>query len=171
MTSYRLPIFWIIGAFMVAVATPVLAQVGVDVQGDLDLTNMLLSAIGAAFTVVGAVATWLVNTYVKDAAARSIINDALQRGLGALQQSVQQAIPTAKIAAALPAALQQYAPAVQYVLDHAGDELARLGVTPAAVAAKIEAELGLLNIKHNLALTASSATPDAPHPMSVVLRN
>ena len=50
------------------------------------------------------------------------------------------------------------APGVQYVLDHAGSEAERFGLTPESIADKIVAQLGLKNMETNLAITAA-ATP------------
>ena len=51
---------------------------------------------------------------------------------------------------------------VQYVLDNAGDEAARLGITQEKIASKIDAQIGLANIVTNQATAASAAPSPAP---------
>lgn len=131
------------------------AQIGVDNAAQVNLTALIQAVVGFLLTVVAGVATALVNKYIKDSSARDVLDKALQNSLGALQQAAQGAIAANKPTVDLPAALSSYASAVQYVIDHAGDEAKRFGLTPEDLAQKIEARLGLLNVQQNVAATAA----------------
>lgn len=125
----------------------------------IDLTGIAVSIVGGIFSILGIViSTWLVS-HMKDQAAADVVSTAIKNSLGAMQQAatseIQQAHPQI---AGVPASL---APGVQYVLDHAGDEATRLGLTPPVIASKVEAQIGLKNIDTNLAITANATTTTA----------
>ena len=113
----------------------------------IDLTQVLIAVIGGTFAVINAVfAIWL-QGHMKDKAAAATLATAVSNSLGAIQQAATTGVTLSKPSVALPAAVSpQVAIGVQYVLDHAGDEAARLGVTPEAIASKIDAKLGLQTI-------------------------
>jgi hypothetical protein len=66
----------------------------------------------------------------------------------------------------VPASLQ---PAVQYVLEHAGPEADRLGISPEKIASKVQAQIGLAEIRTNVAVASSSGAvvPDPLGPVPV----
>lgn len=134
----------------------------------VSFTSLLLSLAAAGIPIVGAVALALVNKYVKDASAAKLIDDAIASSVGTLQQVAQGSIKTVDPSLVFPAKFAAYAPGIQYVVDHAGDALTRLGITPEMVAEKIEAKVGLANVAHNLAVTSSASTTTAP-PLSPVV--
>jgi hypothetical protein len=109
----------------------------------------------------------LINSHVKNAAARQVLNAAVTNSIGALQMAAKEEITRAAPQFELPREFEQYRPAVQYVLNHAEDEANRFGITPVKIADKINARLGLAHIAHNLAVTAN-ATPEVKPPLSPV---
>jgi hypothetical protein len=131
----------------------------------IDLTGVAVAATGGFFTILGSVLLALINSHLKDKAAREVLTGAVKNSLGAIQQAATSEIQALK--PALPGVPASLAPGVQYVLDNAGDEAARLGVTPDVIAQKIEAKIGLANIATNLATTAN-ATPDVVPPLAPV---
>jgi len=121
----------------------------------VDLTGIATSVVGGVVTILVAVLTALINSRMKDAQARETLKNAVANSLGAIQQAADTTIARVQPTVALPAQAASLAPGVQYVLDHAGDEMKRLGVTPEAVADKIDAQIGLAKI-------ASPAVPTSP---------
>lgn len=146
---------------------PALADTVVAVPTSITLAGIAVAAVVPITTILGSVAIALVNKYVKDAAAAKLIDGAIASSVGTIQQVAQGAIKTVDPSLAIPARYAAYAPGVQYVVDHAGDELTRLGVTPEAVAERIEAKIGVLNIAHNIAVAGNSSPPEPP-PLSPV---
>jgi hypothetical protein len=142
-------------------------QAAASPSGTVDFTAIAVAAVGGIFSIISAVAVALINQHVKNQTAREVLNAAVTNSIGALQMSAQTGIRTAAPKVQLPPELVQYAPAVEYVLDHAGQEATRFGITQEAIANKIEARLGLANIAHNLAVTAN-ATPEVKPPLSPV---
>lgn len=131
----------------------------------VDLTGVAVAVVGGVFSILGPVALAMVNSHIKDETARNVLDKAITNSLGAMQQAAEASVAAAR--PSIPNVPDHLAPGVQYVLDHAGGELSRLGVTPEAVAGKIQARMGLANIQHNLAVTAS-ATPTVAHPLAAV---
>lgn len=127
----------------------------------VDLTGLAVAVTGGLFSTILAVALAWVNGHVKDAAARSVLDNAVKNSVGAIQQAATSVIQRA--APAIPGVPTSLAPGVQYVLDQVPDALTRLGVTPQALAAKVEAQIGLKNIETNIA-TTSSTQPEAVVP-------
>lgn len=129
----------------------------------IDFTQVLIAIVTSALSIIGAVLAAavpiLINKYVQDRNAARVIETAVQNSLGKLQQAgidlATHEIQNYRPSMPVPASLQ---PGLQYVIDHAGPELSRLGVTPQSIADKIVSRIGLENIKTNQALTAS-ATP------------
>ena len=129
----------------------------------LDLTGVIVAIIGGFFSVVTIVVGGLISSRMKDQQAAAALDAAVRNALGAIQQAGQEAILSKRPRIAV--SLNEFSPAmatgVQYVLDHAGPEAARFGVSPSAIADKINAQIGLANIKCNLA-TAASPAPSPP---------
>ena len=129
----------------------------------IDLTQVLVTVIGGVFSVLGIVLTAVISKNVKDQTAASSLGIAVKNSLGAIQQAADQGIqivhPSVTLPAGVPPAM---AVGVQYVLDHAGPEAARFGLTPTGIADKINAQIGLSNIASVLSPAATSTTPTGP---------
>lgn len=132
----------------------------------VDLTGIAVSVVSGVFSILGIVALAWIQSHIKDQTAAATLSTAINNSLGALQQAatsqIQAAHPT------IPGVPANLAPGVQYVLDHAGDEATRLGITPVAIAQKVEAAVGLSNIATNLATTAAD-TPAVVPPLAPVV--
>lgn len=111
-----------------------------------DFTPVVVAVVGGVFSVIGIVATAMVNSHMKDAQAATALNAAIGNSLGAVQNAVDAGIRSHPLQATIPGITPALAAGVQYGLDHAGEEAARLGVTPAALADKINARLGLVKM-------------------------
>ena len=133
------------------------ADVVVAAPVSLDLTAVSVAVVGGIFAVIKIVAEYYANSRIKDATARAVVASALDNALGAIQQASQKAVINAQPHIPIPGVAAGLVPGVQYVLDHAGDEAARLGITPTALADKLDARLGLANIATNLAVSGSPA--------------
>ena len=131
----------------------------------VDLTGVAVAATGGFFSVLGIVITAWITSHIKNQAAAVTINNAVKNSLGAIQQAATSEIRALR--PQLPGVPDSLAPGVQYVLDQAGPEMERLGITPEKVAAKVEAQIGLANVATNLAVSAN-ATDAAPAPLAVV---
>jgi hypothetical protein len=143
-------------------------QVTADQSGTINYTTIAVAAVGSVFSIISAVAVALINKYVKDRGAAEVLNAAVTNSLGALQKAAEGEITAAAPTVTLPPELQKYAPAVQYVVAHANSERKRFGITDAAIADKIKARMGLANIAHNLAATASDTPEKVKPPLSPV---
>jgi hypothetical protein len=132
----------------------------------VDLTGIAVAATGGFFSVLGLVAVAWIQSHMKDQTAAATMTAAIKNSLGAMQQAATSEIQTIHPQiAGVPANLQ---PGVQYVIDNAGDEMTRLGVTPAAVAQKVEAQIGLANIATNIATTSSTEPAVVVPPLAPV---
>jgi hypothetical protein len=129
----------------------------------VDLTGVAVAATSGFFSVLAIIITVWLQNHISNKAAAETLSNAVKNSLGAIQQAatsqIQQAHPQ------IPNVPASLAPGVQYVLDHAGDEMAKLGITPQSVASKIEAQVGLANIQNNIAVS-SNATPVVLEPMA-----
>jgi hypothetical protein len=129
----------------------------------VDLTGIAVSLIGAVFAIVGPLFLAWLRAHMQDQQAAATLGNAVSNALGALQQAAQ-----AGVAARFPRPVQlpgvssEMVPGVQYVLDHAGEEAARFGITPAAIAGKLAARVGLAAIQTNIATAASPAPTPLP---------
>jgi hypothetical protein len=133
----------------------------------VDLTGVACACIAGAFSLLSVLLPMIINARMKDKQAADALCSAVRNSLGALQQASMSAAralhPEAAISG-IPVTLQ---PAVAYVLEHAGPEAERLGVTPEKIASKVQAQIGLAEIKTNVAV-ASSAVPVVPDPLGPV---
>lgn len=154
-------------AFLIVSSTAWAQQPAAAPSGRVDLTAIAIAAVGGVFSIISAVAVALINSHVKNATARQVLNAAVTNSIGALQMAAKEEITRAAPQFDLPPKLEAYRPAVQYVLDHAENEANRFGIKPADIADKINARLGLAHIAHNLAVTAN-ATPEVKPPLSPV---
>jgi hypothetical protein len=110
----------------------------------IDFTPVAVAAVGGLMTIVGSIfLTWL-QAHMKDQAAAVTINNAVTNALGAVQNAVATGLKAHPLQAQVPGLNPATAAGVQYVLDNAGPELERYaGITPALIASKIEARIGL----------------------------
>ena len=138
-----------------------------------DLTGIAVSILTGIFGVLCIVLPLLINARIKDAQAAATLGTAVKNSLGAMQLATEGVVtnlhPTI-VLPIIPGAPPQLASGVQYVLDHAGPEAARFGITSAAIADKINAQIGLTNIEANLAVAVSPLKPigAAPVPAAIV---
>jgi hypothetical protein len=133
----------------------------------IDLTQIIIAIVGGLFSVVGLVATYWIQSRMADKKAAATITAAVTNSLGAAQQAVDGVLtaadPTIKLPPTIPASLVV---PTQYVLNHAGPELARFGITPEAVADKVNAQIGLSKLKVAAAVEVASVVPTpAPIPL------
>lgn len=124
-----------------------------------DFTPIVVAVVGGIFLVISTVATAMVNSHMKDTQAAATLNAAIGNSLGAVQNAVDAGIRSHPLQATIPGITPELAAGVQYGIDHAGEEAARLGVTPAAIADKISARLGL--VKMAATVPVIPPTPDA----------
>jgi len=114
-----------------------------------DLTGIIVAVIGGVFSIAALVVGAWISSRMKDAQSAAVLGAAVKNALGAMQQAAAGVItaqhPTITIPP-MPGASPQLAVGVQYVLDHAGGEAARFGVTPDAIADKISAQIGLVKL-------------------------
>ena len=136
-----------------------------------DLTGIIVAVIGGVFSVATIVVGAWISSRMKDAQAASVLGAAVKNALGAMQQATQGAVTAQRPTVTLPllASVPQLAVGVQYVLDHAGAEATRFGITPIAIADKINAQIGLANIASNIA-TAASVGPTVT-PLTAIKSN
>lgn len=108
----------------------------------LNWTGILTYFITSVIGVIGTVATYEITSRVKDASARTALTTAVQSALGVLNKVAADGLTNHPLQTKLPAGTSAaLASAVQSVLDNAGVEAARLGVTPVDIAELIEAKL------------------------------
>lgn len=133
----------------------------------IDLTGVATSAIAAFFALLSAVVPTIINARMKDRLAADALCQAVKNSLGAMQQSATAAARSLHPQADVPGIPASLQPAVGYVLEHAGEEAERLGVSPEKIASKVLAQIGLAGIKTNVAVASSSA-PVVPDPLGPV---
>ena len=129
----------------------------------VDLTGVAVAATGGFFSVLGIVISLWLSNHIKNQTDAATISNAVKNSLGAIQQAATSQIQV--FHPQIPNVPASLAPGVQYVIDHAGDEMKRAGITPEAVASKIEAQVGLANIANNIAVS-SNATPVVMEPLA-----
>jgi len=136
----------------------------------VDLTGVACSIIAGVFSILAVVLPMLISSYVKDGRAASTLAAAVKNSLGAIQQASTEAALTMRPHGKIPGVPDSLTPGVQYVLDHAGTEAERLGITPEAVASKVAAQVGLSQIATNLAVSGSSLSviPDPLGPLATL---
>jgi hypothetical protein len=136
----------------------------------IDLTPIILAIIAGVFATLKLLIDAYAAKAIKDKQSAAVLDSAVGNALGAMQQEAEAFAATGTHAIALgapPGVSPTMAVGVQYVLDHAGDEAARFGITPASIAGKIGARIGLANIESNIAVAASPA--DTPAPLAPIV--
>jgi hypothetical protein len=80
---------------------------------------------------------------LKDAQAASVLSAAVKNSLGMASRVAEGAVVSVAPSVTLQGLTPKMAAAVQYVLDHAGPEASRFGISQEAIAEKIQAQVGL----------------------------
>jgi hypothetical protein len=128
----------------------------------IDLTGVAASCLAAVISIAGSLFLAWLQSHMKDQAAAATLGAAVQNALGAAQNAADDGLASHPLQVKLPAGTSPaVAAGVSYVLDQAGPEMTRLGVTPDAVAAKVAAQIGLAKVA---AAPANNATPIVPKP-------
>ncbi len=131
----------LVAAFFVVVAAPVFAQGEVAVEGIYDVVQPYLLAIVSV--VATAIVGWLAELLRRkfsleiDAAHRDALQTALTNGAGLLVGKIGHALADRKIDLKSVA----LAEAVNYVVQAVPDAVRHFGMTPEAIAEKIQAKL------------------------------
>jgi len=128
----------------------------------IDLTGIAVSCIAGIFGVVGPLFLYWLQSHMKDKQAAVVLEAAVTNSLGAMQQAAETGVKSANPHIMVAGISPALGVGVQYVLDHAGDEAGRFGITPAAIADKISARIGLASIAANIATAASPAPTPKP---------
>jgi hypothetical protein len=138
----------------------------IDAQGEVNYSAIISALIDLVFPIVVAVATYLINAKVKNQQMATLLSNAVQNGLGTIQQRTAAKLQSTDLTART--ASPDIAAGVQYVLDNAAEAIRHFNIPPDRVAEKLVAKLGLAEIATNLATTASPvpviAGPLAPIP-------
>lgn len=128
----------------------------------IDLTGIAVSIIAGVSSILGVIIPLMIQSHFKDKEAAAALTAAVKNSLGAIQQAADAGINAVSPHVTIPHVSQDLAVGVQYVLDHAGDEAARFGLTPVAIADKISAQIGLKKIDQTTitpAIAAKGVTP------------
>lgn len=112
----------------------------------IDFTAIAVAVVGGLITVIGSVGVAFINARMKDAQSAQALSNALTNSLGAVKQAVDANLSAHPLQATIPGVTPAVAAGVQYVLNNAGDEAERFGITPAGIANKIDAKLGLAKL-------------------------
>lgn len=125
----------------------------------IDFTQIIIAIVGGILSIVGTVFLAWLQKHMKDQTAAATIGTAVNNALGAVQQAVDAGIKSHPLQAQIPGITPAAAAGVQYVLDNAGSELARFtDITPATIASKIDAKIGLTK---SAAVAVVAASPVA----------
>lgn len=116
-------------------------------QFTLDLTAICVTLITAMVPIIGTILTLVISSRMKDKQAAETLAAAVRNAVGALGEAGKHGLEAMRPRLAIPGVPMALQPGVQYVLDHAGDEAERLGITPDKIAEKVVAQLGLSKIK------------------------
>ncbi len=123
----------------------------------IDYTAIVVALVGGLFSVLGVVIPLIISSRIKDKQAAETLNNAVGNALGAMKNAVDHGLMAHPLQAALPSGTSpELAAGVQYALDHAGAEAARIGITPDAIADKINARLGLVKLEAAVSPTLSA---------------
>jgi hypothetical protein len=131
----------------------------------IDLTPIILAIVAGVFATLKLLIDAYAAKTIKDRQSAAVLDAAVSNALGAMQQEAQSFAATGSHTFTLdppPGVSPTMAVGVQYVLDHAGDEAARFGITPPLIAGKLAARIGLANIESNIGTAASPASTVPP---------
>ena len=128
----------------------------------IDLSGIVIAVIGGLFLVINTLALRWVQNHMKNETDKAVLSTALTNGLGMVQAAAEGTVGAIHPQVRIPGVPDALAPGVAYVLQHAGDEAARLGNTPVELAQKLAAREGLAAIQSNIAAAGSSAPTPKP---------
>lgn len=128
----------------------------------LNYLLILLASLNAGGLIAGIIVISLINDKLKYMQDAEALEHAIEYSLGAIQQTQETAIDILQPHILIPAARANLIPGVQYVLDHAGAQVARRGLTHEMIADRINAAIGLRNIEANIATAATNALSKLP---------
>jgi hypothetical protein len=137
---------------------------------DPSVTDVLAQIAVATLGFAGTVFLAWIRAHVRNQQAAEVLGNAVRNSVGAAQRAAEKGIREYGTDGRLVGVPEDMRAALQYVLDHAGGEMDRLGITPEAVVKKIDARIGLMNVESNVATAASPAPtqpPLAPVPAAV----
>ncbi len=121
----------------------------------IDTTQILIAVIGGVFAVIQGVSKYYINQRLKDTKDAATLSNAIDNSLGAMQQAADGVIQTLKPGVPVPSVVPPMMQVgLQYVLDHAGDEMSRFGLSSDAIVDKINAKIGLEKIADPVVPTA-----------------
>lgn len=129
----------------------------------IDYTPIVLQACAGLCTIAGIIVTAAVRKYVSDTTAATALNNAITNSLGAVQNAVDTQLKSHPLQSNLPSYVSPATAAgVQYVIDHAQDEADHFDISPAAIADKINARLGLIKLQSNAAVLSAIGPTTGP---------
>jgi len=132
----------------------------------LDLTQLINTVIFGLLSIAGTVFMAWLSSHMKDQQAAAVISNAVKNSIGAIQQAANDSVNAWNPTIRIRGVPDNLAPGVQYVLNHAGEELKRFtDINSVMIAQKIEAQIGLKNVDTNIAV-AASPIPLVPNPMA-----
>ena len=140
--------------------------VGARQTGAINFESIIIALTNQLFTIVGAVATYIINKRVRDQQLANMLSNSINYALGTVQKQVAAAGRRGDLT--ITARSPEIAAGVQYVLDNAAEAVKRFEISPERIAQKIEARLGLAEIATNLAATSSPALPAMVNPLEPV---
>lgn len=143
------------------------AQAVADASTAVNVTSIINTAIVGVTGVIGSVFLAWLQSHMKDKQAALVVSNAVKNSLGAIQQAGVNYVTSLSPEVHIPGVSPQLATGIQYVLNNAGPEAARLGITPEGIASKIDAQIGIAAIQTNIAV-AGNATPVVPAPVGPV---
>jgi hypothetical protein len=109
----------------------------------VDLSGVASMLIALVFSVLSIIVPVWVNNHIKDQAAKATIDAAVGHSLGALEQAATTGLASTNLKIPIPGVPATLQAGVQYVIDNAGPEMQRLGLTNEVIASKVDARLGL----------------------------
>lgn len=137
-----------------------------NAKGGIDPTPIIVALINLAFPIVAAVATYLINSHIKNHELAAQLSNAVQNALGSVQQHATDSLQKGsdlRLTTDHPA----IADGVQYVINNAAEAIAHFNIPPERIAQKLVAKVGLAAIQTNLAATAAP-TPVIAGPLAPV---
>lgn len=148
---------------MLAQAAPVAVQ---PVGANINLTEIMVTIVSGTFTLLGIVLPIWVSSHIKNKDAATAVNNAIANSLGAVHNAAAQGLERHPLQVHLPGVSATTAAGVQYVLDHVGDEALRAGISPASIADRIEARLGLVSLHADVTAQANAQANAAAAPQT-----
>lgn len=155
----------LLGGSTMALAQAVVAMAPIP---PFDFTPVAVALVGGMFSIVGLIVNYQIDQRMKNKTAAATIENAVNNSLGVGQQAIVAGLQQHPLQMLIPGVTASTAAMVQHVLDNAGPELARFPeISPADIASKINAKIGLKEIATNQAIAANN-TPVVPAPLGPV---